>query len=403
MSERPLFSIVTLVRNETKRLSVLAESLEPFLKAGGNWVVADSASTDGTRDFARKLGATVVRLGERFRVQQSDAEAKQMAKDLHIPAEEPSLFFDFGGARNAAARHTRCDQILVLDSGDQVHQMDIPALNRMMQAGGLYPITHYLGLHNKHNSVRFYDRRSWTYRHRAHEFLQALPDAKVPPAARTPIPESMLKVVYIRQTNTARAYLVPMYMDWKENPQSHRCHFYLARRLYYNKKWAAAIKMFEQGLFGTHGWCAEMSQAAVYCGICYVHLGKLDKARERYLLALDYDASRREPWLRLAYIAQAKGKWAQMRGFLAGLMATPRNIQLYESEANYGILPKQLMYTALVKLQDYQAALPYWQECRKALPTHTTYHSDAHLFEPLLTPKKKKKRRKKRQKNSGNP
>jgi tetratricopeptide (TPR) repeat protein len=173
-------------------------------------------------------------------------------------------------------------------------------------------------------------------------------------------------------------------MDWKENPQSHRSHFYLGRRLCYNDQWKAAIRIFEKGLFETKGWCTEMSQAAVYCGICYVNLGHLETARNYYLLALDYDASRREPWLRLAYIAQAKQKWSQMRGYLAGMMATPCNIQLYESESNYGMLPKELMYLALVKLKDYEAAFPYWQECRIALPNHLIYQQDAHYFKPFF-------------------
>uniref|UniRef100_A0A6C0BP48 Glycosyltransferase 2-like domain-containing protein n=1 Tax=viral metagenome TaxID=1070528 RepID=A0A6C0BP48_9ZZZZ len=379
---KPKFSIVTLTRNESQRILKIAATLEEFLKSGGDWVVADSASTDGTTEMAEMLGATVCQLGETYRKVITPEMALEITTQLDIPHEERQIYFHFSGARNAAARKALHDHILVLDAGDLVEAMNIAKINQTLSDGGLFPIVHYLGYGNKHSSVRFYDRRRWHYMNRAHEYLALKPDRKQGP--RVSIAEEDLKVVYIRQQTKPRTYLAPMYFDLKENPQSHRCHFYLARRLYYNKCWAAAIKVFEKGLSTTQGWYPEMSQAAVYCGMCYVHLKKLEDAKSCYIKAVEYDASRREPWLRLGYIAQAKGQWALLRGYMAAMLVTPQNISLYENGANYGILPHNLMYVACVKLGDYKGGYDHWKLCLRAQPGNSVYQADAKYFTAQL-------------------
>ena len=63
---KPLFSVICVVRNESKTLPRLAHSLKEFLGRGGDWVVVDTGSTDGTPEVARGLGARVFEEGDNF-------------------------------------------------------------------------------------------------------------------------------------------------------------------------------------------------------------------------------------------------------------------------------------------------------------------------------------------------
>jgi glycosyltransferase involved in cell wall biosynthesis len=379
----PKFSIVTLTRNEQARLPTLLASITDFLACGGELIVADSGSSDQTRKLAEKAGCKVVSLGDQFRITITPEKAQEAnnffeAKNI---VQANSVIFNFSGARNAAAENCTNNFVLVMDAGDRIEHLDVKSINNLLEADAVFPIVHYLGETNKHNSIRFYDRRAWQYVGQAHEHLaqkgHMAPDA----VRRKPVAESLLKMRYYRQTSTVRNYIYSLYLDMLKYPQSHRWCFYLGRELFYIKKWTSAIKVFSRGMDKTRGWTTEISQGLCYRGQCWVHLGDLVQAERDYLKALDYDASRREGWIRLAYISQARKNYAKCKGFAYAAMSIPRSIALYENEQNYICVPHDLAYWAEVNLKELETGYTNWKKCLTTYPTNSRFIHDQKFFQ----------------------
>lgn len=388
--DRPRFSIVTLTRNESNRLPGLLETVKEFLERGGELVVADSGSTDNTVEIAQKANCKVLELKDSCRVTVTENKAKE-ANDFFgdgAIVQPNTVIFDFAKARNLAAQACSNDFVLVMDSGDKMERLDITRVNGHLQAKCVFPITHYLGPNDKHRSVRFYDRRYWEYEGRAHEYIRSRPGSPLGPLTHVPIPVTDLKMCYTRQNTAARTYIYSLYQDMLEKPLNHRYCFYLAREIFYRSKWKPALKVFTRGLDETvGGWCAERSQACSYMGQCYVHLGDLSMAEQCYLRAVKEDGSRREPWIRLAYVAQAQRNYLACRGFAYAALAQRRNVSLYESEANYLCLPNDLIYWSCSWLANgsdrdryLDEGYKHWKVCIQAIPDHPRYKHDARFF-----------------------
>ena len=130
----PKFSICVICRNGAKTLPRLAKSIEPFLSRGGEWVVCDTGSTDGSVDVARSLGAKVTEVGERF-IRTIDADlAGGINARFVVFGEEPivqagSRLFDFAKARNFTASLALNDWACWADSDEAFVNLDIDKLN----------------------------------------------------------------------------------------------------------------------------------------------------------------------------------------------------------------------------------------------------------------------------------
>lgn len=409
----PKYTIVVLTFNEAHRIAKLLDSLRPFLIKGGEVVVADSNSTDQTVEIATTKGCRVVQMGRAHQHLVSREESEQVSRfvmdypgpttttstmtsttstattiggeedinaDLPPLVEEGSRWFDFAGARNEAASAASNDFVLVLDAGDSVELMEVEQIGTILTPGRTFPIVHHLDFSSTHRAVRFYDRRSWRYEGYAHEYLHRRDEDRLPPMPALPIGEHLLRIRYRRDHAKSRPYMFGLYLNLQKNPESHRWHFYLGRELFYQKRWNEAIAVFEKGVARTAGWGEEMSQALVYVGESHVSLGDLESAKTAYHRALQYDASRREPWIRLAYVALVQKKYRLCVGYTAAAMQMPKKVSLYEPGTNYTTTPPDLMYCALVWLKERDEAYPYWKRCLELQPTNSRYLHDRVFF-----------------------
>ena len=62
----PNFSIALIAKNESKTLPRLMESLKDFQSRGGEVILLDTGSNDGTPELARSLGCKVTEVGEKY-------------------------------------------------------------------------------------------------------------------------------------------------------------------------------------------------------------------------------------------------------------------------------------------------------------------------------------------------
>jgi glycosyltransferase involved in cell wall biosynthesis len=133
----PAFSVCVISKNGAKTLPRLAESLKEFLARGGEWLLCDTGSTDGTPEVARSLGATVYEAGERF-MKTIDAElAAKINQRFVVEGEAPivqpgSRLFHFADARNYAAGLATNDWVCWADSDEAFTKLDIDKMNAII-------------------------------------------------------------------------------------------------------------------------------------------------------------------------------------------------------------------------------------------------------------------------------
>src|SRR3989337_2610755 len=96
----PKFSIAMIVKNETKTLPRCIDSLKDFMSRGGEVIVVDTGSTDGTAELARTLGCKVTEVGEKYITVLTDDVAQKMNEKFVVEGETPIVkggnrLFDF--------------------------------------------------------------------------------------------------------------------------------------------------------------------------------------------------------------------------------------------------------------------------------------------------------------------
>jgi glycosyltransferase involved in cell wall biosynthesis len=109
-------------------------SLKEFRERGGEVVLCDTGSTDGTADVARNLGCTVSEQGTRFVTTISGALAKQINRRFVVGDEAPVVaegdkLFDYSAARNFAAGLAKTDWIFMPDCDEVLKNLDIDKIN----------------------------------------------------------------------------------------------------------------------------------------------------------------------------------------------------------------------------------------------------------------------------------
>ena len=130
----PRFSVVTIVRNEANRLPRLLASLAEFRSRGGEVLVLDTGSDDGTPQAAEEAGCLVAVEPRRFNGRLNVKQADRIQKAFSRAGEGPFLragerLFNFGAARNHAASIARNDFQLAVDGSDLVEAMDLDFLD----------------------------------------------------------------------------------------------------------------------------------------------------------------------------------------------------------------------------------------------------------------------------------
>jgi len=341
------------------------------LKAGGELVIADSGSSDGTLQLAKRAGCRVLNLGNRFLQHVTAPMASEANSFLESEmVDRNALFFDFSGARNAAAAACKSDYVLVLDIHETLGKIDIAGINALLSPSSVL-------LSGKHRSIRVYDRRAWNYIGRVQETLNP---SVANPGQNVIVPDHVLNVSSSGGTKTTYSYIYSIFLDMIEHPRMHRYCFYLGRYLYHMGAWKAALKVFLRGEQKTTGWNAEISQGLCYAGQCYEKLDFPLEAEQCYLRALKQDASRREPWIRLAFIAKINKNYVACRGFAYAALAQAKSGGLPEPEENFTFLPHDLIYWSCSWLNKSEEGYPHWKVCVKCSPTDKRYVDDAKFF-----------------------
>ena len=388
--KRPRFSVVTIVRNEADRLPRLLASLADFRARGGEVVVLDTGSEDGTPDVAAAAGCLVVVEPRRFNRHLTEAQARRINQTFSRGGEGPLVapkdrLFDFNRARAHAASLARHDFQLAVDGGDVVEAMDIDFIDatarahhppilefetRMLSgAGWLIEVRGYL-----------YDRGLSEWKGRSHNYLVPRSAGSSPQSMR--LKRDQLLVSHHSDLHKSRAHqLAGTALEALAEPDSPRWRYFLGRSLAARGCHRSALDL----LIGLDRpdvpgpvrsaalWLGSMSVAATG--------GSPDEIEGILFKAARRDTLRRDPLLQLAKRRLSEGDMQGAASFAAGALVIPPLIAMSELEENHTVGPHAILYWALLWMGRLEEGRRHLGICRRLDPQNPLYEAHAGLFD----------------------
>lgn len=345
---------VTLIgKNEQNTIPKLIESLTKFRERGGDVLLIDTGSTDNTVKVAKTLGITVYETGDKFYRIVNEARVKQINRTFIVAGEEPiqlrnEKFFDFAAARNYAASLAKTNFILAPDCDEVFAELDLDILEKTINEGYEKIWTTLICSWDANNNpitklshCRIYDRRKLYWKGMIHEILEG--NGK----------ETTLPIVlhHHPEPRPRQQYLGALALCAYNNRSDDRISHYFARELMYRGRTKSAIREFGKHI-KLKGWSVERSQSAVYLGDCLLSLKKEDEAVSAWQLALNIDATRRMPLIKLAEYYDKKGDFRHAAIYAIASTSIPYQQYYIDDTSHYRELPWEIAFRNLWYIGD---------------------------------------------------
>lgn len=383
----PIFSVVILTKNNIATLPKTIDSLDEFLKRGGELILIDTGSTDGTQDYGRERGARVVEAGDQFMVTLTEEDAQEINHKYVAIGEEKGdvvkageKFFAFDRARNFGASHAKNNFICNMDSDEAWSILNIDKLEDQIRGGQTRFSYNFVFSHKPDGTPdlefitdsRLYDRQYWHWECGIHETL--FPNENT----NGSIMYLGKDVLYLEHWQvpapTRRSYLPGLaYYCYNGKHQDRHSH-YFAREMMYYGYFRSAIKEFLHHI-EISGWDVEKSQSMIFIGDCFRAVGNEDYAINWYNEAFKTSA-RREPLMRLAQIYFNKKDHKRALAYASAAVNIKHNGYYGETLDYFGSLPYQWIAWAQFYLGDKHAAREAYKEAALLNPMDLTIIGD---------------------------
>jgi glycosyltransferase involved in cell wall biosynthesis len=392
---KPKFSVVCIVKNESKTLPRLIGSLKDFQNRGGEIVIVDTGSQDDTVKIAKELGCNVFEAGEQFVFTIDEKQAKAINDKFVVEGEEnivnPSdKFFDFSKARNYAASLASNDWICYCDADEVLAKLDIDKINKIIVGNPEVGQLEYEFIFAKDNfgnraivlrQSKFYDRYKMKWAGTVHECLTNL-SSTIPYYLSEDI---FLLEHYQNQETNRHTYLKGLAVDCYFHLENDRNSHYLARELMYNNHPKSAICEFQRHI-QMNRWPAERAQSYIHMGDCYGMINDPKKQIESYQQAINIDGSRREAWLKLAGFYKHNKDPQRTACYAKAALQIPHNFFYANNMADYTYEPHRLLYWAYGWLGDIAAAQHHILLALKYLPVDKNILEDTKYYFEYAAP-----------------
>ena len=383
---KPKFSIVCIAKDEAKTIPKMMESLKDFMARGGEVILVDTGSTDGTPDVARSLGCTVTEVGEKF-ITVIDKKTAEIINDYFVVdgekeiVKEGNRLFDFASARNYATSLAANDMVCSLDCDEAYTRFDIDRLNALIDEGYGQFEYQFVFAHDPWGrpviqfvQSKFFDRTKIQWTGIVHEVLSG-------EAKRTYVgPETIMLEHWQEQGKEHRGnYLVGLALDCFQHPDKDRQSHYLARELLWNGRPKSALKEFNFHIT-MGGWPAERAQSMIFIGDCYGMLGNDEEQVKWYGLAYNLDSARREALIKLALFYRRKNNYQATASYARAALEIPWTDYYANDKAMYEQVPHELLYWAygwLGRIPDAQREI---QIALKYQPHNSQYLRDTRYY-----------------------
>lgn len=278
-------AVYTIALNEEKHVSRWFESA----KEADLLLIADTGSTDKTKEIAKSLGIEVHDVSVspwRFDV------ARNMSLDL-IPE-------DF-------------DICIQLDMDEVLSKGWRPKLEEAWKSGNQWPIY-------RHVTSRTIEGKPYSYQHyfkihpRKGMFWKYPIHEVVTPKDGQSFKREFIdvEVDHIKDLSKSRtSYLALLELAVQEMPRDWRMWHYLNREYYYNQNWHRVLQTASQGLEIPHGWNVERASTCMWASDAAHRLGYPDWAMQWADRATKEAPEFYEAWHWHAHIAHLQSRWKE--------------------------------------------------------------------------------------------
>lgn len=260
-------SLCMIVKDEEE---VLGRCLESIADIVDEIIIADTGSTDGTVEIARRYTERV----------------------YHFPWQD-----DFSAARNFAFSKATKEFCMWMDADDVLEQADHDALKSfklMLSTDIDMVMMRYHVAFNERGipAFSYYRERivrndgRFRFRGRVHEAI--VPDGNVV--------YSEIAVTHRKLRENRPGRNLHIYEVQKEagEPFSPRDQFYYGRELYYNARYEESAEVLERFLEEHQGWVENNIEACRTLAMCRTALGKREQAARELFRSFEYDEPRAE-------------------------------------------------------------------------------------------------------------
>lgn len=386
LDNKPLFSIVAIMKNEKNTLPTLFSSLQEYLARGGEVVILDTGSTDSSAELARSLGATVHEVGEKFITVINAQLAGAINKEFVVEGEEDIVkpgnrLFDFAAARNYVSSLASNDFIVTLDCDEKYTTFNIDALNDLIRQGYEQLEYSFIYCHDAagNPAVQFiqskaFDRRKLKWVNKVHEVLQG--DAK-----RIFVDSNVILLEHFQEQGKEHRsnYLTGLGVDTYENlgfSTVDRNLFYLSREMMYHGRPKSAIQSFLRHQT-YNGWDAERGQGLIYIGDCYGTLNEPEKQLEYYHKGFDVYPKRREALIRIASYYRHRNNPHATAAYANAALVLKAEGFYADAMNEYRETPFEYLYWAYNLMGDKEAAKWHFHQAYNFQPDHPKYIADS--------------------------
>ncbi len=379
------FSVLVIARNEVKTLPRLLQSLQTFMQFGGDVVVVDTGSTDGTPDAARAFNCRVFEEGNRFLKTINQPLAAQINRRFVVPSEAPVVqpddkLFDFAAARNYAALQAKHDMVSWADADEVFTRLDLDKINARIAAGVEAFRYNFVFSHDQFGNPaikfiqsKFYDRRKQQWVGIVHEVLQG--EARI-----EDLPEDIFLLEHWQNVETNRSgYLKGLALDCFLNPTKDRQSHYLGREMVWMGRPKSAIKELTRHI-EMNGWPAERAQSMIFIGDAWGLLNKPNLQVEWYNKAFYHDCTRREALIKLACFYRHNNNPQATAVYAAAALQIPWNGFYANEWSHYHNLPHELLYWAKGWMGDIAGAQEHLLKAMSWAPFHPAYLRDTKYY-----------------------
>lgn len=352
-------SLCMIVKNESE---VLARALGNARRYADEIIVADTGSSDGTVDIARKYADAV------YDFEWTD---------------------DFSAARNFVVSQAACDYWMWLDADDIVPDSTAAAINRLKRrlspSVDVVMLPYVLGQDDNGKPLFSYYRERIIKNHRGYFWSGRVHEAVT---LRGKVMRAASPVLHAKpsaRTTGTRNLDIYKGMISDGISLSPRERYYYARELFYNDEIGAAAGEFKRFLEEPSGLAANKTDACIMLSRCYVKLGDRTRAFGALFDSFAYGLPTGEACCEIAllFFATSDLKCAAYWFERASKAKPDISTGAFVDHDYYGFIPYVWLTVCYDKLGDTRRAYKYHCRARKIHPNHPSVVYNQTYFENL--------------------